>query len=267
MVSNLSLAGMVFSLLVSFLLPIGLIIFARKRYGAYFSTIAVGALVFFIFALILESLLHLYVLKVNPATKALMDNHWIYAIYGGLAAGIFEETGRFIAFKYFLKKRREWKDGLAYGIGHGGIEAMLLAGFGAINNLIYSLAINKGNFNSLIGSKLPVETGEQLKNSLIDSHWTLFFLSGIERCFAIAIQIGLSILVIYAVKNRKYIYFLLAILIHALIDFPAVLAQRGVLNIWVVEGVAFVACIIGVYWIIKSKKLFNTDNVSTSAQC
>ena len=266
MVSNLSLAGIIFSLLVSFLLPIGLAIYARKRYSAYFSTIAVGALVFFIFVLILESLFHLYVLKLNPATKALMENPWMYAIYGGLAAGIFEETGRLIAFKFFLKKHRQWKDGLAYGIGHGGIEAMILAGLAAINNLIYSLAINKGNFDLLIGSKLTADTGEQLKKSLINSHWSLFFVSGIERCFAIVIQIGLSILVIYAVKNRKYVYYILAILIHALIDFPAVLAQKGVLNIWVVEGIAFAACIIGIYWIIKSKRVFNTDNITVSAQ-
>lgn len=264
MVSNLSLAGIIFSLIVSFLLPIGLIIYAKKRFSANFSTIAMGALVFFIFALVLESILHFYVLKFNPSTKALMENPWIYAIYGSLAAGIFEETGRFVAFKFFLKKYRKWKDGLAYGIGHGGIEAMILAGLAAINNLIYSLFINKGNFDSLVGSKLPSETVKQLKDSLINTHWYLFFLSGIERFFAIAIQIGLSILVIYAVKNRKYIYFLLAILIHALIDFPAALSQKGVLSIWVVEGIAFAACIIGIYWIIKSKKIFNTDNVSVS---
>lgn len=266
MVSNLSLVGIIFSLLVSFLLPIGLIIYARKKYSANFNTIVIGASVFVVFALVLESILHFYVLKLNSATKVLMENPWIFAIYGGLAAGIFEECGRLIAFKFLLKKYRKWKDGLAYGIGHGGIEAMLLAGLAAINNIIYSLLINKGNFDSLIGSKLPAETAKQLKDSLINTHWPLFFLSGIERCFAIAIQIGLSILVIYAVKNRKYIYFLLAILIHALIDFPAALAQKGILSIWIVEGVAFAACIIGVYWIIRSKKVFNTDadNISVS---
>lgn len=267
MVSNLSLLGIIFSLLVSFLLPIGLIIYAIKRCSAKFSTIAIGALVFVVFVLVLESILHFYVLKLNSSTKALMENPWIFAIYGGLAAGIFEETGRLIAFKFFLKKYRMWKDGLAYGIGHGGIEAILLAGLAGINNLIYSLLINKGSFDSLIGSKLPAETVKQLKDSLISTHWPLFFISGIERCFAIAIQIGLSILVIYAVKNRKYIYFILAILIHALIDFPAALAQKGILNIWIVEGVAFAACIIGIYWIIKSRKVVNTDtddNVSVS---
>ncbi|MFL0269348.1 YhfC family intramembrane metalloprotease [Candidatus Clostridium radicumherbarum] len=266
MVSNLSLAGMIFTLLVSFLIPIVLIIYTKKRYSAYFSTIAVGALIFFVFVMVLEQLIHFYVLKLNETTKSLMGNTWIYAIYGGIAAGIFEETGRLTAFKFFLKKRWQWKDGLAYGIGHGGIEAMLVAGLTAINNLIYSLTINKGNFGALIGSKLPAATAEQVKNALINTDWYLFFVSGLERCFAISIQIGLSILVLYAVKNRKYIYYIIAILLHALVDFPAVLAQRGILSIWVVEGVAFTACIIGIYWAIKSKKVFNTDNISISVQ-
>lgn len=264
MVSNLSLTGIIFSLLVSLLLPIGLIIYARKRYSVYFSTIAVGALIFIIFALVLESILHTYVLKLNPVTKAVMENPWIYAIYGSLAAGIFEESGRLAVFKFFLKKQHQWKDGFAYGIGHGGIEAIILAGLTAINNLIYSLLINKGTFDALVGSKLPSQTAEQLKNSLINTQWSLFFISGIERCFAIAIQIGLSILVIYAVRNRNYIYYLLAILIHALIDFPAALYQKGVGAIWIVEIVAFAACVIGIYWIVKSKKVFNSDNTSIS---
>ena len=88
----------------------------------------------------------------------------------------------------------------------------------------------------------------------------------VDALAVIAIQIGLSVLVLYAVKNRKYIYYLLAILIHAFIDFPAVLAQKGILNIWVVEGIVFIASIIGIYWIIKSKKVFNTENVSVSEQ-
>jgi uncharacterized membrane protein YhfC len=266
MVSNLSLAGIIFTLLVSFLLPIGLIIYAKRRYSAYFSIAVVGTLIFFVFVMVLEQSLHLYVLKLNETTKALMGNTWIYAIYGGLAAGLFEETGRLTAFKFFLKDRWEWKDGFAYGIGHGGIEAMLVVGLTTINNLTYSLAINKGNFGALIGSMLPAASAEQVKNSLINTDWYLFFVSGLERCFAISIQIGLSILVLYAVKNRKYIYYIIAILLHALVDFPAGLAQRGILSIWVVEGVAFAACIIGICWAIKSKKAFNTDNISISVQ-
>ena len=259
MVSTLSFAGMIFTLLVAFLLPIGLIIYARKRYSAPFSAIGVGALVFFISVLVLEQFLHVYVLKLNPATKSLLSNPWIYATYGGLAAGIFEEVGRFIAFKFFLKKHHQWKGGFAYGIGHGGIEAILLVGFASINNLIYSLIINAGAFDSLIGSKLPAETAQQVKNSLINTHGSLFFLSGIERCFALTLQIGLSILVVYAVKNRKNIYLLLAILIHAAIDFPAALCQKGILNIWVVEGIIFAACIGFIYWIVKSKKVFDMN--------
>ena len=49
-------------------------------------------------------------------------------LYGGLMAGVFEETGRYVSFKWFLKKETRIQDGLSYGIGHGGIEAMLIVG-------------------------------------------------------------------------------------------------------------------------------------------
>jgi uncharacterized membrane protein YhfC len=57
---------------------------------------------------------------------------------------------------------------------------------------------------SLIGSKLTANTAEKLKNSLINTHWYVYFRGGIDRGFAIAIHLGLSILVIYAVKNRIF---------------------------------------------------------------
>ena len=68
----------------------------------------------------------------------------IYSLYGGLMAGIFEETGRYFSFKWFLKKENRIQDGVSYGIGHGGIEAMLIVGTTYLNNLIFSILINQG---------------------------------------------------------------------------------------------------------------------------
>ena len=53
-------------------------------------------------------------------------------------AGIFEETGRFLAFKTVLRKK-QGKDinALMYGAGHGGFEAAALLGITMINNIIY----------------------------------------------------------------------------------------------------------------------------------
>ena len=52
----------------------------------------------------------------------------LYALYGGLAAGLFEETGRLLAFRFILKPHTARITALSYGIGHGGIEAFWVMG-------------------------------------------------------------------------------------------------------------------------------------------
>ena len=63
-----------------------------------------------------------------------LENPYVFAIYGGLTAGIFEELGRFVAFFFLLKKYLDYKDGFAYGIGHGGIESILVGGILCASN-------------------------------------------------------------------------------------------------------------------------------------
>ena len=53
--------------------------------------------------------------------EALTGNIWFYALYGGIAAGVFEETGRFTAMKFWMKKSLSKESSFMYGVGHGGI--------------------------------------------------------------------------------------------------------------------------------------------------
>ena len=57
-----------------------------------------------LFALILEPVLHNLVLG-SAAGAAIQENILLYGLYGGLAAGVFEETGRLMAFRFVLKKQ------------------------------------------------------------------------------------------------------------------------------------------------------------------
>lgn len=51
------------------------------------------------------------------------------------------------------------------------------------------------------------------------------------------IQIDLSILVFKAVREKKIRYYVIPILLHELIDFPAAFYQLGLSNLWVMEGI------------------------------
>lgn len=66
-------------------------------------------------------------------------------------AGLFEETGRFLAMRYVLKKEHgNAHNALMYGAGHGGLEMFVILSLGMINNLIYSVMIHLGQTQTLL---------------------------------------------------------------------------------------------------------------------
>ena len=101
-------------------------------------------------ALVLEQVFHFVIVKLTG--NVLLDNIWLYAIYGGLAAGLFEETGRLAAMGLCMKKRLDKQNAIMYGIGHGGIEAILIAGLSGISNIISAILVNSGMLPTILGS-------------------------------------------------------------------------------------------------------------------
>ena len=102
-VSTLSITSMMISAVLSVLVPITLIIVLGIKKRMNWKAMLLGALLFFVFVMILESIMHRVVLGPDPATSALVQNKWLYMIYAGFAAGIFEETARLLGFKFLIR--------------------------------------------------------------------------------------------------------------------------------------------------------------------
>ena len=212
--------------------PVCLSIYLVRKHHARLSTILIGAGTFILFALVLESILHQLVLK-GPHGSAIMGNTLWYALYGGLAAGIFEETGRFLSMKFLMKKEPSKPlPGVAYGIGHGGVEMLIIFGITMFNNLVLSLMVNAGQTDVIL-SKVPAEAGTQLQAQLeqLQTLGAGTWLIGLwERCSALLLHLGLSLMVWVAVrKGGRWLWlFPAAILLHAVIDAGVVLLQKSV---------------------------------------
>ncbi|MGE1051152.1 YhfC family intramembrane metalloprotease [Bacillus cereus] len=248
MVSNTVIASIIFQLIVSILVPIIVLVYFRKKYNMNWKVVGVGVLIFIGFTQILETPFHLF-MRGNPTIAPFLENPFVFAIYGGLTAGIFEELGRFVAF-FLLKKYLEYKDGFAYGIGHGGIESILIGGFSALQALIFANSINDGSFARLIEQKPELSI---LQDMLIQQPAYLYFLGSLERIMALVLQIAFTMLVLYAVKQKKYIFLVYAILFHAFVDFFAALYQTKTINIFVAEGITLL-CTIGAVVLIRKMK-------------
>ena len=154
-VSGASMLGMVISLLLSVGLPIFLGIFIYKKTKAWVPAFFIGCGIFVGFAMILEQICHAIVLTVTGSV--IRDNIWLYAIYGGLAAALFEECGRWIAMKFCLKKHLHRENALMYGAGHGGIEAFLILGMSSMSNLLTAAMINGGLMEKTMTALEPAQ--------------------------------------------------------------------------------------------------------------
>ncbi len=248
-VQTLSIVFMAVSALLSIGVPIGLFIFFRRKYKAKFVPVLVGVAAFVLFALILEQTLHAFVLRPDASGKiALLKQPFLYMLYGCLAAGIFEETARFLSFKLLKKKYNDFSTALSYGVGHGGAEAILLVGLTMINNIILSVMINF-DLLATITSGLQGTALKQFQaqmNALISTAPHMFLVAGGERLAALCMQISLSVIVFYSVTCKgKWWLFPLAILLHAVTNVTATLGQVGVIkNIWFIEGYVVVCSVL-----------------------
>lgn len=222
---------MAINALIGIVAPFLLAWWAVKEFKSGLKSILTGAGVFVVFALILESIVHQIVLK-GPHGPAIIGNTYYYALYGGLMAGLFEETGRFLSMKLILKKESPAAStGIAYGVGHGGIELLLLFGATMISNIAISAIINAGNLDGLLAT-VPEANRAQVQTQLegLQTLTTTTLLYGLwERVSAIILQVGLSIIVWTAVrKGGKWLWlFPAAILLHSLVDALAVIISKN----------------------------------------
>ena len=184
----------------------------------------VGCLVFFLAVMVLESVCHQLVLVVSPVGKAIQENIWIYALYGGLMAGLFEETGRFVAFRTLLRREQD-SAALLYAAGHGGLEVCYLLTLTMGSYLI--LALGKG------GAAVP----EQVLAALQSITPFTLAASVVERLSALALHTAFSVAVWFAARDRRRRWlYPAAIGYHALVDAAAVLMARF-WSVWLTEAV------------------------------
>ena len=277
--ANVGTASLVLLILgaVLFMLgPVALALVWKTRKKELMSTILIGAATFVLFALILEKpiqnvLLFPTVLGLQEhAVSSFLSAHPVLlALAAGLFPGVFEETGRLIALKTVLKKRRNKETAISCGIGHGGFEVMLIVGVAYVQYVAYAIMINAGTFQTVVdqvAAQAPEQLGsvQEVVNLLASFSMANLGLDLIERVFAVLFHIGASILVFYACKDGKRFWlYPLAILLHSVMDFLAALYLFEVIHLspWALEVlVAAFGCLVffGAYCLLYRKDRENS---------
>lgn len=155
----------------------------------------------------------------------------VFALYVGALTGVFEVVGTWLLLRYTKLGRVPWGRALAFGIGFGAVEALLLG----INSLAGVLTA------ILAPSTLPVEALEQIVRQssalyIVAPTW--------ERFFTVLIHIAANVCLFHGIARKQTRWLWLAFGVKTAIDTVAAWAQFGLLatagGLWAVEVIVAV---------------------------
>ena len=222
-----------FTFIAAFLLPVAAAVWLALKKEGYLRPILLGVFTFVFFQGIRLALNELVINPMPSMSVLSMTNPIAYYLFFGATAGLFEEGGRWIVMTLFLKDRRRFSDGVSFGIGHGGIEAIIFAGMSALFVLITNdPRVTAGNM----------------------------FAGGVERLFAMTAQIAFSVMVFKAVTLKKPLWLLLAFVLHTILDAGLVIAVYGA-STFLIEAYVGVFALIMLAFLIVQHKSFKGDNI------
>ena len=239
------------------LLPFAAGFFLWKKFGAQWKVFFVGVLAF-----ILSQIIHLpLLLGVDWLfSQTQIEQSWSQTallvlnslILGSLAA-LCEEPLRWLSFKWMKGVGDPFRENLALGAGHGGVES-LLVGVSVIGSAISLILWQQGT--------LPIP-GDQLVffEGLAATDWYPPLLGVFDRMSTMVLHISLSSLVWVAYRFKKPAFFTIALGWHFLIDALIVFLSGLGWSPLALEGVIAVAMLISAVIIYRIYKTYGKDEL------
>jgi uncharacterized membrane protein YhfC len=238
--------------LVSIAFPLVLAVLAYRRLAAGWRFFLYGMLVF----LVAQVLIRIPLISVaQPLLAPLLRNSQAFAfawsVVLALTAGLCEEGGRYLGYRWLFKSgERRWNNAVMYGIGHGGLESMLLVGLNFSLSVVI-LALGPVLVTLLAGTP-GAAIAQQIAQLTTVPAW-LPLVGAYERVWTIFVQVGLSVLVLQAFLRGSLRWLWLAIGLHALIDLVVIvlasfLRGAAALNILLPEVVVTLAGMLALWW-------------------
>lgn len=236
--------AMLFDLLVAFVFPLGALLYFIIKRRSLVKPWLLGLVTFLVFQFLTRIPLLQFLSSQSWFTSFAILQPVLYSLLLGLSAGVFEEAGRYIVMRLFMKRNLDFASGVSFGIGHGGFEAIMLVG---INYLLLTIvAITGASFSPNLAAAL---------STLQAAGAPIVFMAGLERAFTLVLHIGWSVMVLRGIRKKQLLHLVAAILTHGLVDGMLGIWQMLGWNIFMIE--AYVAvCAVGmlVYIVYAYKK-------------
>ena len=251
-----AIISMVIEALFGIVLPFAAAFFWYKKKKGSIIPILIGAATFFAAVVVLEGIFHaLFLVVITPVADFINSHFFVYVLYGSFMAGIFEETGRFIAFKLMKKRCGTLTDAVSYGIGHGGFECAYALGIGVGAYIVMSLMINMGLGDMIFAGMTEAEiaAAAPVFESISGTTPWLALAAVVERISAMTFHVCNSVIVFNGVKNNKISRLFIAVLLHAGFNIAA-LTVNEYCGVLITEAVLFVFASLFAYYVFKIRK-------------
>lgn len=262
MVSPALFAACILTLFISFLLPLGLLVYLGVRYRrqGMVSAWLLGAAGFFVSQMLLRIPL-LNLLSQDLGFVMFAQDHVLpYALALAFSAGLFELAGR-LAAACVMRKNLTFRRALAAGLGHGGIEAILLVGLTYISNLVLLVLVQSGACDTLIAQTQAAGSHAaalaSAKELLLSTGAGLFLLAGLERLLTMVCHTAMSVLVCWGWKTHRLALGCgCCLALHFLLDSLAVvtLFLPQPLSYWVLYGCIGVTALFSLFLLRKLRR-------------
>ncbi|MGI9061763.1 MAG: YhfC family intramembrane metalloprotease [Ktedonobacteraceae bacterium] len=213
-----------------------------------------GTLVFLVFQLLTR--LPLVAVLQNTVLASLLRTStaftWTWLVILAVTAGLFEEVGRYVGYRVFMRREpKTWSKAVMFGLGHEGLESMVLVGGQIVLTLLSIAILSAVNVNSLPVTQRQSFIQQVASINALPVWFPLLAAWG--RFWSFPLQVALSVMVLQVFRRHQIHWLFLAILFHALIDFltlalPQAFGQTTTIEL-LVNGMLCVFGLIGV-WII-----------------
>ena len=190
---------------------------AVRRLGVGWRFFWYGALVFFVSQMVARlPLVQVGQVLLQDALSSTVVQ-WIWIVVLSFSAGLFEEGGRWIGYRWlFRPEERTWRPAVVYGLGHGGLESMvLIAGLGVLS-LVGLLAMTSTDLSQLQPEQR--EAVQALVAAVAAQPAWFPLLGAWERLSAMTIHVGLSLIVLQAFRRASWVWLPVAILVHGTVN-------------------------------------------------
>lgn len=205
------------AILFEVIFPLAAAWFVSRRLNVSLRYFVYGAVIFLIFRLIIRVPIVLAIQGVLAtqlqASRQLLFG-WLAAL--ALTAGLAEEIGRYVGYRWLFYEEKTRSRAVMYGLGHGGLESMVLVAGLTLLGLIDLLASSAVDLAALTDKQREL-AHQQLAAVAAQPDW-LPLVGAWERLWTLPVHVALSVMVVQVSRSGQIWWLWLAIATHTLVN-------------------------------------------------